>query len=129
MDASFVQLMQVRQYRLRILRPKYNDLATCKGYIHLLPIERIVPDTIAFCQAVEEPLCVKGRYIGGAASGDDDGGDGLNILLFICMDICFSFHIYILKGIAITKILHITHYFPSFTFFTNSSNAAFLISN
>ena len=85
MDAPFVQLMQVRQYRLRILRPKHNDLATRKGHIHfLLSVERIIPDAIAFCQAVEEPLRVKGRDIGGTAGGDDDGGDGINAFTAIC---------------------------------------------
>lgn len=92
MNAPLVQFMQVWQYRLRILRPKHNDLATCKGYIHLLPIERIVPDTIAFCQAVEEPLGIKGRDVGGAAGGDDDGGDGINMFTAICTDKQFINH-------------------------------------
>ena len=81
--------MQVRQYRLRILRPKHNDLATRKGHIHLLSVKRIVPGAIAFCQAVEKPLRIKGRDVGRAAGGDDDGGDGLYAFTVICNDRVF----------------------------------------
>ena len=84
MNTPFIQFMQIRKYRSRILRPKHNDLATRERNIHLLTVERIVPNTIPFCQAVEEPLGIKGRNIGGATGGNDDGGDGLYLLTEIC---------------------------------------------
>ena len=39
--------------------------------IHRLPVERIIPYTIPFSQAVKEPFGIKGRYIRRAAGGND----------------------------------------------------------
>ena len=92
MNASLIQLMQIRQYRFWILCPKHNNPTPCKRHIHLLPIERIIPHAIPLFQAVEEPLRVKGRDIRGAAGGDDDGGGGFDTFSRIYNDRQFINH-------------------------------------
>ena len=95
-NTSLVQLMQIRKYRLRILRPKHNDLTMCKRHVHfLLSVERIVPDTIAFLQPGEEPVGVKGRDVRRTTGRDDDGSGGFYTLVSICPYLQFiAYHIY-----------------------------------
>ena len=92
MDAPFVQLMQIRQYRLRILCPKHNDFTSRKRHIHFLPVKRIVPNAIALCQTIEEPLGIKGRDVRRTAGGDDYRGYGFNTLAGISNDRQFINH-------------------------------------
>lgn len=51
--------MKIRNNWFGILCPKNNDLTFTERDIHFLLIERIVPSTIALCQAVEKPLGIK----------------------------------------------------------------------
>ena len=63
MNAHFIQYMKIGHYWFGVLCPKHNNSTLTERDIHLLLIERIVPSTITFCQAVEKPLGVKGWYI------------------------------------------------------------------
>ena len=83
--------MKVRHYRLGIFCPKYNNSTLTERDIHLLLIERIVPGTIAFCQAVKKPLGIKGRYISRATSRDNYRGCSLNLLSNIVRDYNFIY--------------------------------------
>lgn len=98
--SSFVQNMQVWHYWLGILSPKHHELALVKRHIHwLLWVERIVPNAIARLQTVEKPFCVKGRNVGRARSGDDDGGCGFVLYAEVVGDgiFIFSHCIFVLK--------------------------------
>ena len=63
MDTPPIQLMQIRQYQLRVLCPKHDCLTPLKRHIHLPPIKRIIPNTIPLGQTIKEPLGIKGRNI------------------------------------------------------------------
>ena len=91
MNPHLIQYMKIGHYRLGILCPKYEDLALTERDIHLLLIEWIIPSTVAFCQAVEEPLGKKSWYICRAAGGNDDRCSCLNLLANIVRDYDFTY--------------------------------------
>lgn len=54
--------------------------------MHLPPIEKVVPDTIALCQTIEEPLGIKSWDVRRTAGGNDYRGYGFNIYTNACMN-------------------------------------------
>ena len=81
-----ILFMKIRKHRFRILCSKHNDLAMRKRHMHLPPIEKVVPDTIALCQTIEEPLGIKSWDVRRATGGDDDWGEGFNISTCVCLN-------------------------------------------
>lgn len=81
MNAHFIQYMKIGHYWFWVLCPKHNNSTLTERDIHLLLIERIVPSTIAFCQAVEKPLGIKGWYICWTTDRNNDRCYCLNYLL------------------------------------------------
>ena len=93
MNPHLVQYMKIRHYWFGILRPKHNGLALTERYIHLLLIERIIPSTITFSQAVEKPLGIKGWYISRAAGRDNNRCCRLYLFASIaCNDVLICLH-------------------------------------
>ena len=76
-DSSLVQFGQKRNYRRGIFCPKNYELAVFQRNIHRLLVERIVPNAISRLQTVEKPFGKKGRNVGRARGGNNDGSSGI----------------------------------------------------
>lgn len=83
--------MKIGHYWFGVFCPEHDDLTLTERDIHLLLVEWIVPSAIAFCQAVEEPLGIKGWYICRAAGGNDDRCSCFNLLANIVRDYDFTY--------------------------------------